>query len=142
MKAYLLSAGGVTNTALAGGITGDKLTSYKVQRQNDTTNTTLTGARIETGWGWILGTGGVSYAGENISFSTPFTVAPIVICSNVGSRLTTNPTLISDLTSPADMIIETSAVATGGFRLDMETRAANNTDVNKRYGYSWIAIGA
>lgn len=59
-------------------VTGTQISTYRIIRQNDTTNTTELTARILTGWGWIAYDTGANTVLETVTFASAFTNLPIV----------------------------------------------------------------
>lgn len=112
-----------------------------ITRQDDTTNSTSYQNVIVTGWGWILGNNTTAYLSETVNFGVTFASAPIVICSALGYRDTTNPSAIGDLTEWDQMIGSAGSVTTTTFVAQLSTRQNGAIANTRRVGYSWIAIG-
>lgn len=125
-----------------GAITGAKITNYKVVRQNDTTNTTESTARILTGWGWMQNTTGIG-AGqltETVTFGTAFAGIPIVLLTYGGDAGNVAPSYgtgggvaFGGSHAKASNITATNFSAT----LTFDGTLPNNSTVY----YQWIAIG-
>lgn len=114
-----------------------RLTGGSIHRQDDTSNSFMTKAVVQVGWGWILGAS--DNISESVTFPTPFISAPIVTVSTLGGRNGSNPTVITDLTAdPGFTISVANSISTTGFTVIMRN-ATFNTSI--RYGYSWVAIG-
>jgi len=126
-----------------------KVTSYElsgtipVSRQNNTSNSTVPNARIETGWGvFTVSTSQPDYA-ETVTFGTPFTTAPIVVAVFGGDNTSTveaygNGQNIIE----AQGVVKAHTVTVNGF--DVKLRKPDNTNFggNGRAYYQWIAIGS
>jgi len=120
------------------GIVFDNTITFPVQRQNNTTNTTVVGSRIETGWGVIVpGASGV--AQETVTFATAFTDRPIVIMTyggdaNSSTTYGSGAIVVNIAVTAAHTITTSNFVArcqsTGG------AWSAGNTVF-----YQWMAIG-
>lgn len=131
----------IINRHLASGaVTGDKITNYKTLRQDDTTNSTETAARILTGWGVIPVSTGVSIYEELITFNGAFTNKPVVVGQYSGD-------LASIVNNGGANSIEgivtckVHTILTTGFRMYFAKPNGTNWGGNGYGYYNWIAIG-
>jgi len=108
-------------------------------KQNSTTNTTIN-ARVETGWGFVLGTG-ATFANKSVTFSTAFTSPPIVLISCIGYKDTTDPTAVSDFGNWENPNVNGTVITTTTFTAAVGTIDGTNIASTRRVGYAWIAIG-
>lgn len=117
--------------------------SLSVKRQDNTTNSTVNGVRIETGWGYELGQNTFPWtAGKTVTFSIPFSSKPVVIVSSIGYKDSSNPADVGDF-NPWEVVNYTAgSIATTGFTAKAYNTQGGNIASTRRVGYSWIAIGA
>lgn len=112
-----------------------------IKRQNDTTNTSVAGARIETGWGFINGNN-TSVITKDVTFSTPFTTVPIITVSPAGGKLSINGSYPDTGNFYVDNIYAAvSSQTTSSFKCTL-VRAGGVTAGSTTCAYfTWIAIG-
>lgn len=115
----------------------------KGRRQNNTTNVTVSGYIIQTGWGYVTGDGSVGVQ-KTVTFPTAFSGAPIVQISYAGARLVSagTPTSITDFNGSAGdakRYAAESIVTTTGFEATAGDQSNTVNTVN--YAFTWIAIG-
>jgi hypothetical protein len=147
-----IKSGGVTTANLAtdsvstakianDAVTGAKIATYKIQSQEDTTNTTQTTAVIQTGWGQIFGNGTASMT-ETITFPTPFTKVLGVSVTSLGYK-TGGATAAAigefnaNINPPS--IVSSVNITTSGFTVVFV--ASSGTLGGAYHGYSWMVIG-
>ena len=119
-----------------------------VNRQDYTSNTTVSNQLIQTGWYWKLGDGANRVMTQAITFPVAYDSAPIVMVSYAGSKSTTDPANITELLSSTQGVQQATCgtVTTSGFNISLSRVSVDGADpgvfVNtSRYGASWIAIG-
>lgn len=121
-------------------VSGSKLSSYKVSRQNNTTNTSLTNARIETGWGWMQFTSSVTVNSELVSFGTSFNDKPIVVVTfggDAGNVPAVYGTGGNNIQGPSSA--KAVSITNNGFTAYVW--ANSSWSANDTVYYQWIAIG-
>lgn len=121
-------------------VSGSKLSSYKVSRQNNTTNTSLTNARIETGWGWMQFTSSVTVNSELVSFGTSFNDKPIVVVTfggDAGNVPAVYGTGGNNIQGPSSA--KAISITNNGFTAYVW--ANSSWSANDTVYYQWIAIG-
>lgn len=120
------------------------MATYKPQavaRQNDTTNSTAAGSRIETGWGFIVGAGSARLT-ESITYSTAFVGAPIVTVTYGGDQIGTTPSYgTGNLSVRASVVAFPIGVQATGFTVCVQTVDAGTWSSGQGVYYHWIAIG-
>lgn len=132
----IATVGGVPSTALA-----EKF--IKGRYQNDAASSSVTGYRLEWGWGYIQGDASGDLS-ETVTFGTAFTTAPVIILTPTGSSATVIPTGIGSFTnafsSNTAPTAHATSITTTNFIANLVRSAGNygNTDY---YGYLWMAIG-
>ena len=117
-------------------------TASFTRRQNNTTNTTVQGARTEVGWGWIQNTigSGQMQLSETVTFGATFTTLPIVLVTyggdagNVAAVYGTG----SGVAFGAAAVKADNITATG-FRFTMTAQSA--VPPAGTIYYQWMAIG-
>jgi len=120
-------------------ITSAQINGLPVKRQNDTTNSTLANARIETGWGVMIATAANS-ASETVTFSTAFSTAPIVIVGTGGDHASSTTYGSGSLAIKA-FYAGSGAINTSGFTAYARTVDATTWTAGNTIFYQWIAIG-
>jgi len=124
----------------ANAVTGDKISNYKTLRQDDTTNSTETAARILTGWGVIPVSTGQSIYGEGITFNGAFTSKPIVLAQYSGDSLS-NTANGGGNTIEGIVVSKVHSITTTGFQVYFAKPNGTNWGGNGFGYYNWIAIG-
>lgn len=112
----------------------------QVPRQNIASNTTLASPRMATGWSYVTGTGGEGELTLAITYPFTFTTAPVPHIAPIGTKDSSNPSLISDLTGQHTYLMSIFAPTTTGFTAQMDLLSGNTTS-GRRYGFGWQAIG-
>lgn len=129
------------NTAAiqAGAVTGSKIANYNTTRQDNTTNSTETTARILTGWG-VITPGVTNVATEAVTFNSAFVNLPIVtiICGGDNASSTTYGSGGNNLQGA--VVSKAHTITTTGFTAYMS--APGNWAAGNTVFYQWIAIGA
>jgi hypothetical protein len=121
-------------------ITGDKLANYRIARQNDTTNTVETTARILTGWGVIANNTGGNSITEAIAFGTAFSNAPIVVAVSGGDHASSQTYGSGGINLAAGIIAQVHSVTSAGFTVALAKRDSTNFATGYSF-YHWTAIG-
>src|SRR5680860_908425 len=83
-------------------LTGGSVTSAKItamNRQNLTTDTTVTAPLIQHGWSFIT-PGADAFGSKTITFPVAYSAVPVVILSNIGFKTGSDPTVITDFSAP------------------------------------------
>jgi len=101
----------------------------------------LANAKIETGWGFVKGTGSTSFVTKAVTFTSTFTDPPLVFITKLGDIVGSDPTSISDLASASGNYAASDSITTTGFNAGCFSRNAANITATTRSGFSWIAIG-
>lgn len=122
-----------------------KLVKIAVLEQGNTTNTYRNNAIILTGWGFLTGDGSnVGFTKAN-TFGITFSTAPVVVVSSAGEKDSSDPTAITDgaqlATSMTRFFMTTYGISTGGFTTKGARVDGASGDNNRRFLYTWIAIG-
>jgi hypothetical protein len=113
-----------------------------VARQNDTTNSTVSTPRIETGWG-VFAQGAASNKSETVTFGTAFTTAPIVMISSGGDQ--TGGTIAygnGGNVEKGPFAIKAYGQSTTGFTAHAHTSDGTSWSATANIYYQWIAIGS
>ncbi len=135
-----LPADTVTTTAIAdGAVTGAKIATYRVARQNDTTNVTENTAKILTGWGWIA-VGGLGTGIETVTFSSAFTTLPIVTLAYGGDHASST-TYGAGTVSLKQGFGGAIGITTTGFSAYVRSADGSNWPAGANAFYQWTAIG-
>lgn len=148
---YALADGtGISNNAiitrhiLDSNVTGAKIASYRINRQDKTgNNTAKTAARIETGWDYIVGAG-ASSINKSMTFGAAFTSAPMVMTNMIGLRATSAGTPTGPewfTTGIAGNCRVNTGQSTTGFSVTISEESAGTLANTNNYGFQWIAIG-
>jgi len=127
----------VTTNLTDSSVTGVKIASYRTRRQDNTTNSDETAAKIQIGWGYITFSS-AAQGSETVTFPTAFTNRPIVVCTFGGDSVSgTNYGDGGANISAA--FAEALAVTTSGFTAVVSLKGT--TPVNGNFFYQWTAIG-
>lgn len=110
-------------------------------RQNDTTNTTETTAKIKTGYGVVAVSTSANQFDENITFDTAFTNRPIVVVQFAGDNTSNPGTGTGGNVIEATAICKAYNISATGFTVKINKPAMNNYGGNGFAWYHWIAIG-
>ena len=139
----LIAAGSISTTKLA----DDAVTPAKAgdlaaatNRKNHTTSTVVTDQLIQTGWGFMAGTGAAFVVGS-ITFPVAFDSAPILVVGSLGRRDGADPATISDFNLDSDMWAHSNNITATGAGISIESVSATAQSSGRRMGFSWIAIG-
>jgi len=126
-----------TIDATATGNTVSNVSSFRGNRQSNTTNTTTNAQRMETGFGFQVGNSTVDIS-KTVTFSSAFTAAPVVICTAIGYGSTTfnlaTTTAWGGITWAAKSTTTTFSAI--GRRNDGSVTATGDG-----YYFQWFAIG-
>lgn len=112
-----------------------------INRQDNTSNSSVLNQRIQTGWGFIQGTDVQSIA-ETVTLPVAYDTAPIIIIGVLGAK-NSSPSAIGDfdtLIGTANMP-QAKAITQTQFTVDWVTEAGTIFSSSYYYGYTWIAIG-
>lgn len=111
------------------------------KRQNDTTNTTDTNARIESGWGVLTFGSAASNISEAVTFNTAFATAPVVVITYAGDAAsgTTRGTGGNTIKGPISQKVY--GESTTGFTAHFHTPDGTTWSVGNTIFYNWIAVG-
>lgn len=116
-----------------------------ISKQTDTSNALVSDARIEVGFGYVVGDGANAHKAKAVTFRTAFASPPIVIVVPTGwSTYTPAPADISAAVNThltaGNIIGHGYAVTTMGFTAILRLYVAMPT--NQAQGFAWVAIGA
>lgn len=95
--------------------------------------------RIQHGWGFVTGTGGVS-AFKTIVFPEAFATIPKVFVSMIGYKVGSNPTSETDFAAEASWTVGGNTVTTSQFAA-FYSQATGTLASNIRILFYWLAIG-
>lgn len=123
-------------------ITGAKISSYKVNVQAKTTNSVNSSAKIQTGWGQILGAG-TAFVTITVTFPVAFTSAPnSIVLSCIGYK--SGGTAATDITQfnsrIGNVVLEAINITSTNFLAVMSV--TSGTMGAAYHGFSWTAIGS
>lgn len=131
----------VTNNITDGAVTGVKIATYKILRQDDTTNSTENTARMLTGWG-VITPGVANFGSETVTFTSAFSSRPIVIITSGGDAAAAT-TYGSGAINIKDAVIFTAGtITTTNFVASFKVRDASNYAAGNTVFYQWMAFGA
>lgn len=124
--------------------TDDYLRLSQLPTQVIAANSTLELGLVQAGWTFVLGSGGTGVVTKAVTFPTAYTSPPVAIMVTfIGAKDTSDPTVIGDFTVNAAEVHWTTNIGTTGFTIAFQDRdSGSSTSATRRYGYSWIAIGA
>lgn len=126
---------------LAGVLSGTAASpALSVARQNNTTNSTVTGVRVETGWGIITNTATASIT-KAVTFGTAFTTVPIITVSIAGDSVASGVYGNGGNSVEGRILIKSTAQTTTGFNVFAHTGGGTNFGTGFTY-FTWVAIGA
>jgi hypothetical protein len=109
------------------------------QRQDNTTNKTVSNQLIQTGWGYVLGNG-TAFFTEAVTFPVAFDDRPIVVATLSGYKSGANPTHQGDCSSYGEVdSMHVVGTSTTGFTACFNFGGAVANTI--RILYQWIAIG-
>jgi len=113
-----------------------------VDRQNNTTNTTVGNQLIQVGWGFIQGTAN-SGVGETVTYPVAFDDVPIVNATAIGYVATSGgtPTSQSSFGGGSTTYCDAPTPSASQVTVRCMNRDSSNLSTSYYYGYSWIAIG-
>lgn len=153
MASAILKSGGVLGANIApSAVTASKIATdavttsklveafLKGRRQDNTTNSTVSGYTIQTGWGFVLGDGDDT-ATKAVTFPVAFTQAPLIVSTGLGTKSGSDPTSSSDFPTLATINMNPSNVSLTGFTAVVNDTRGIAQGTTIRMGFSWIAIG-
>lgn len=111
-----------------------------ISRQNNTTNTSISGSKIETGWGVITNNTSGNAITESVSFSSVFTDRPIVLIICGGDNATLQTYGSGGINLAAGIVAQATDITTSSFLAMMAKRDSTNFAPGYTF-YQWIAIG-
>jgi hypothetical protein len=117
------------------------VSNLSVKQQNDTTNTTVNGARIESGWGVIV-IGAASNASEAVAFQTAFGSAPIVTVTYAGDHASATTRGSGGNTVKGPVSIKAYGESTSGFTVHIHSSDGTIWAAGNTVFYNWTATGA
>jgi len=117
------------------------VSNLSVKRQNDTTNTTVTGAKMETGWGVVTNNTASNSISEAITFSAAFSTIPIVTVTCGGDNASSTTYGSGGVNLAAGIVSQAVGPSTTGFTVLLAKRDSTNFATGFTF-YQWIAIGA
>lgn len=135
----------LTNKTIAADGTGNSITNVanlSVKRQNNTTDSTITGVHIETGWG-VFAQGAAGNKSETVTFNTAFTTTPIVTISYGGDQ--TGGTIAlgnGGNVEKGPVAIKAYGESTSGFTAHAHTSDGTSWSATANVYYKWTAIGS
>lgn len=114
-----------------------------VDRQNNTTNATVSTQRICHGWGFLTGAGTSDIASETVSFPIEFGDTPMVFMNSTGYKASnpSDPGDVTGLSGQAGVACWAADPSTTGFTAAIGNVAGDNLTNGRRYVYQWMAIG-
>lgn len=140
-NANIAAAAAIDGSKLAdAGVTGPKLSgTYKITRQDNTTNSTESTARVLTGWGLIT-PGVATIATELVTFNSAFTSPPIVMATYGGDTTGATSTYGSGAATVQNAYATAILVTATTFTIRLVSPGGSWAAGNTVY-YQWIAIG-
>jgi len=118
------------------------VSNLSVARQDNTTNSTVGGSRIETGWGVVAVTTSSGSYNETVTFNSAFTAPPIVIITYGGDNITGGSAYGNGgNVIEANIIVKAVDVTTSNFGAWLR-KPSGSFVVNGYAYYQWMAIGA
>ncbi len=137
-----LKADTVTTPAITdGAVTGAKIATYKVNRQDNASNSVESAAKLQSGWKVVaINTGQARYI-IDVTFPVAYTDKPIVLAINGGDGLTAGGSAYGNgiLSITGTWRSQAQAITTTGFQMVLE--ANGNPGANGYVWGQWIAIG-
>ena len=137
-----LPADTVTTPAITNGaVTGAKIATYKVNRQDNASNSVESAAKLQSGWKVVaINTGQARYI-IDVTFPVAYTDKPIVLAINGGDCLTAGGSAYGNgiLSITGTWRSQAQAITTTGFQMVLE--ANGNPGANGYVWGQWIAIG-
>ncbi len=112
-------------------------------RQNVTTNTTVSNQREQIGWGYISGAA-VASISTSVTFPVEYDDIPLVFVQFIGQRAKADgdPSGVDWFTTASIALPVPYAFAAAGFGLYMFQRDGTGAfSANHNYGFVWLAIG-
>ena len=116
------------------------VSNLSVARQDNTTNSTIGGSRIETGWG-VMTPGAAASASETVTFRTAFTDKPIVIITFGGDHASSS--VYGDGNNNIKLYTAAKAVAITNttFGAYVYTTDSTSYAAGNKVFYQWVAMG-
>lgn len=114
--------------------------NFSVSRQNNTSNSTATGQRVEVGWTGGIGNG-TTHINITVTFGTAFTTIPIVVATYGGDQTGTTLTYGSGGININYASVWATAVTITGFTLRIESPSGSWTTGQAAYA-QWQATGS
>jgi hypothetical protein len=118
------------------------VSNLSVRRNNKGTGSTITGARMETGWGYIAYNLSAPTITATVSFGATFTTAPVVTVA-FGGDSTSGTTYGSGGNNIEGVIvIKVHTIGTTSFVVQISKPSNTNFTVSGNAFYQWTAVGA
>lgn len=112
-----------------------------VKRQNNGTNTTVTGARREIGWGVMTFGSAASNISAAVTFNTAFSTTPIVMVSYGGDAASATTLGSGGNTVKGPVAIKAYGESTTGFTVHIHSSDGTTWAAGNTVFYKWTAEG-
>lgn len=118
-----------------------------INRQDNTTNNTVSNQLIQYGWGWVQGDGVNRILTETVTLPVAYDTAPVIIAQGNYALNGSDPATIGDLSViGGNFMAKAGAITTSNFTLTIVRVSSDGNDPTvlstvSRFGYVWIAIG-
>lgn len=129
---------------LTGSLSGTAASpALRFARQNDTNNTTVTGGRIESGWGVMTLVSGTITYNETVTFGTAFGTIPIINVSAAGDNITATGAALGNGGNniAGTWFIKHYSDTISNFVVKMDT-TTGSVGANGFVYYTWTAVGS
>jgi hypothetical protein len=114
---------------------------YKVLRQDKTTNTSMSSARIQTGWGYVQGDEDEDEVDKRVTFPSSFSEPPIVVLTSLGLDTGTPGSIDDFFGTVSQETTHATDISASGFKVVVSRGDGSDFTGNFYFGFSWIAIG-
>ncbi len=133
----------VTTNITDASVTSGKLAEafFKGRRQANTTNSDISGYKVQHGWGFMLGSG-TNSSSKTVTLPTAFsTSAYIVVVTCLGYKTGSDPSGETDSTLAPTIIPTAKITNSSTFSVNLYDVSAS-MGATTRFLYTWVAIGA
>lgn len=128
-------AGDLSGTAAA-----PTVVTHSIQRQDNTTNTTVTAAKVQAGWGFIANVTSTDAVTKTVTFPVAFTQIPIVTATQGGDNASSTTYGSGANAVEGRLLIKAYSISTTGFTVQIRTGGATNLGAGNSF-FQWIAVG-
>lgn len=121
-------------------VTGTNIASYKILRQDNTSNSTETAAKQQSGEGFIVNDTGANTISETVTFPSAFSFIPIVVATFGGDHGSSTTYGAGGNNVSGRVHIKAHTISTTGFTVQLHNGEGVNFSSGNSF-YQWIAIG-